>query len=158
MAELTDILENEFITRKSAIHDCHDTLTNSVTLTATPAKYTNDAAERDWGTAVLWDTANNLVDCSALAVGSKLDVVLDSVIASGNQGAVVLVEFICPNNGSPFTLKQKVVTVARSVEYPEDATWVGYVGPEVQQYGVEIWSSVATGTVTLTKRKLLVRA
>jgi|GEM_PF-6014727 len=158
MKQLTDSLSEKFITRMSAIHDCHDTLTNSATLTTTPAKYTNDAAERDWGTEELWDSVNSIVDCSGLVVGSKIDIILDSVIASGNQGATILVEFICPNNGNPFTMKQKIVVIERSVEYPEDATWVGYVGPEVQQYGVEIWSSVVTGTVVLTKRKILVRA
>lgn len=155
MAELTDILEGEFVPRKSAIHDVHDTGT-AVTLTTTLQKYVNDGAVRDWSTVEMWDTDH--LDCSMLPVGSKLDVILSSDVAAGNQGAIILVEFICPNNGSPFVVSDLSVPIGRADSYPERFPLTGYVGPEVQQYGIEIYSGLLTGSLDVSNRKLLVRA
>lgn len=158
MKQLTNALKDRFITRQSAIHDSHNTAATTATLTTTPAKYTNDGVARQWKTETLWNTTTNIVDCSALAVGSKIDVILDSLIASGNQGAIISVEFRCPNNGSPFVMKTSTLEVAKNVAFPAEIAWKGYIGDEVQEFGIEIYSSVLTGTVTLSERKLLVRA
>ncbi len=157
MAELRTILETEFIPRMSAIHDLADTGTPK-TLTTSLEQYTNDGALRNVSSTVLWDTVTNAVDCSELPVWSKIDIVLSSDIAAGNQGAIILVDFICPNNGSPFSIGQLSVPVDRADSYPARFPFAGYVGPEVQQYGIEIYSGLITGTLDVSNRKILVRA
>jgi hypothetical protein len=155
--ELVDVLNDNFVPRKSAIHDCHDTGV-AKTLTTTLEKYTNDAAVRNWNTVALWDTTTNYVDCSTLPVGSKLDIILSSDIAAGNQGALVLVEYRCPNGGAPFLLAQTTTAISKNDAYPERFAFTGYVGPEVQQYGIEIYSGLQSGSLDVSNRKLLVRA
>ena len=159
MATLNNILGSNFITRKSAIHDCHDNQSNVVTLTTTPQKYTNDGTGgRNWYTTELWDTTNNIVDCSNLVVGSKLDISIDTTIDGGNKDTLIFVEFRCPNNGSPFTLKTITITIDKALTYQDEAVWNGYVGPEVQQYGIEIYSSASISGVDLSLRTILIRA
>ena len=158
MAELRTILGTEYISSKDAIHDVHDTLTNTATLTTDYQLYTNDATVRDYGTATLWDKDNSIIDCSSLVEGAKIDVVLDSLIASGSQDALITVKFECPNNGSPFTLKEKTLRVKKNDTYNDDVTWGGYIGPEVKLYGIKIYSKVGVGTLDVSQRKLLVRA
>lgn len=157
MAELTAILEGEFIPRQSATHDVHDTGT-VVGLTTTLEKYSNDGVTRNYSNVVMWDTVADMVDCTMLPVNSKIDISLSSDVAAGNQGAIIIVELRCPNNGSPFLLKQFSVPVDRADSYPVDVTWNGYVGPEVQLYGIEVYSGLQTGTLNVSNRKLLVRA
>ena len=157
MAELKDIMATEFVPSRDAYHDAVDS-GGPYTLTTSYEKYVNDAVVRDESTLVMWDKIANHVDCSTLPIGSKLDIKIDSVVAANNNGAVILVKFECPNDGAPFTLEEIPVEVASNVEQSERWILVGYVGAEVQQYGVDIYSKVETGTSDVSSRKLLVRA
>ena len=157
MAELRDIMATEFIPSRDAYHDAVDS-GGPYTLTTTYAKYVNDAAVRNESTLVMWDEVASHVDCSMLPVGSKLDIKVDSVVAAQNKGAVMLVKFECPNGGAPFTLEEIPVEVASNAAQSERWVLIGYVGPEVQQYGIDIYSKVETGTADVSSRKLLVRA
>ena len=166
MRLLGSILFNYFKPRKSGNDNVWDSTTeiaeggSTIELTTSFVKYVNDGAgSYSFSNQAFWDSTNNIVDCSALPIGSKLDIKLTSDITNGNKDNAIEVEFRCPNNGSPFVVGEDYQLAKKASSYPEAFILLGYVGPEVQQYGIEIYSrKIETSTVTASNRKLLVRA
>lgn len=155
--QLADRLKDDYYTRQSAVHDVHDS-GGPYTLDTDYELYVNDAVTRDVSSVVMWDKTTNHIDCSMLALYCKLFVKVDSTVAAGNKGAVILVKFECPNGGSPFIVEEVQVEVPSNDAKPSQWKMLGYVGPEVKQYGIDIYSRVESGTANVSNRKLLVEA
>ena len=166
MGILKDILFGNFYPRKSGIDDCWDSATElsgtgvAKELTTSFVEYTNDrAGSYGFSTLAPWDGTTNSIDCSMLPVGSKLDIILVSDVENTNQDNAVEVEIRCPNDGNPFVVREIYEEVSKSASYPQPFKWQGYVGVEIQQYGLKIYSrKTGASTVTVANRKILVRA
>lgn len=157
MATLTEIRASKVIPEKGINNKVIDTGTQKA-LTTTLVKYTNDAVQGSTGTMTLWNPATNSVDLSMLPVGCNVDVILQSDVEGGNQDASIIVQFICPNNGSPIIVANKTVPVLRAVNAPIEIVCLGVVSAEIQQYGIDIYSATVAGSLNVSNRELLIRA
>lgn len=159
----SDYVADNFIPRQSAIDDV-GSAAGPITVLSTDGEveYVNAGGGYEDGNVTLWNRTTNTVDASGLPEYSKLDVVLNSTINVSSPNGVLRVRFECPRpagDGGPFDIRTIEISPKRQgVDYDECIPCIGYAGSLVIQYGIKIYTSISDGSITISNRRLLVRA
>lgn len=160
MAELTEILKNEYIPRQAAIHDVQS---DAGALTLAPVdgwvEYTNNALSYEYyNIKKLWNSTTNVAKDTI--VDNKMDLLFKTTLRSNSaQPVYVIVKLVIPDTAGDIEVDEITITVSKkNVDVKSQIMFGAYNGVKAKEFGFKLYSSVEGGDVVFSNRKLLIRA
>ena len=158
MAELKDILKNEYIPRQASIHDVQSTEAEAtLTIAAGFIEYTNNAlGYEDYNDVKLWNSTTNIAKGGILY--NKVDLLFKSTLVASTNASYVIARLVIPDSAGDIVVEEVTTPLLKkNTAFQNQVSFSVYNGAKAVEFGFKLYIKVEGGDITLSNKTLLIR-